>query len=115
MQKSVPQSLFAGYGHEHAPLAEYAGLTGLFNAAIAGFLIAAKHTGRPLPERMKLSDVLLLGLATHKLSRLATKEIVTSPFRAPFTKYQGPSATPGEVIEKARGTGWQRALGELLT
>ena len=56
----------------------------------------------------------MLGIATHKLSRLITKDWVTSPFRAPFTKFKEADGV-GEVTEEARGTGMQQAIGELVT
>ena len=43
-----------------------------------------------------------------------TKDLITSFLRAPFTTYEGP-AGPGEVNEKPRGTGFRRAIGELLS
>jgi hypothetical protein len=52
------------------------------------------------------ADIVLLGLASHKLSRLVARERVTTPLRAPFVE--------GEQEEPA-GKGLQRALGELLT
>jgi hypothetical protein len=55
----------------------------------------------------------LVGVASHKLSRLITKDKVTSPLRAPFTELEG-SGGPGELEEKARGTGARRAIGEML-
>ena len=66
-----------------------------------------------MPERIEPYDLVLLGAATHKLSRLISKDKVTSPLRAPFTRYRGP-AGPGEVSEEPRGTGMRLALGELL-
>lgn len=57
--------------------------------------------------------MLIIGIATHKLSRLIAKDRVTSFLRAPFTRYQGP-AGQGEVDEEPRGTGLRRATGELL-
>ncbi len=108
-------SLFAGYGGgKEMPLGGYAVIAGLYGAAFAGFLLTAKKADRPLPERIGLKDILLLGVATHKVSRLITKDWVTSPLRAPFTEYQG-TAGAGEVKEKARGQGLQRALGDLFT
>jgi hypothetical protein len=109
--------LFTGYVRatdEDRPLAAYGGLVGLFNAAFAGFLLGAKRSGLPIPERVGLADVLLLGVATYKLSRLLARDTVTSVLRAPFTEFEG-SAGNGEVNEKPRGTGLQHALGELLT
>lgn len=34
--------------------------------------------------------------------------------RAPFTRFNGESDRPGEVLEEPRGSGLQRAVGELL-
>lgn len=107
--------LFAGYAREERPLSAYAGLVGLFNASFGGFLLAARRSRQPLPERIAAGDLLLLGIATHKLSRLLAKDWVTSPFRAPFTEFQGPAPLSAEVIEQPRGTGLQRAVGELVT
>ncbi len=108
------RKLFAGYKRPDGPLASYATLVGIFNAAFAGFLLLTNRSNKAIPERVGLADIALLGLATHKLSRLLAKDWVTSFLRAPFTEYQG-SAGPGEVNEKPRGTGMQLALGELLT
>lgn len=55
----------------------------------------------------------MLTLATHKASRLLTKDRVASPVRAPFTRYDGKGG-PGEASESARGHGLRRAVGELL-
>jgi hypothetical protein len=57
---------------------------------------------------------MLMGVATHKLSRLISKDRVTSPLRAPFTEYEEPTSA-SEVNEKLRGTGLQRALGDLIS
>ena len=58
-------------------------------------------------------DLLLVGIATHKLSRLLAKDKVTSFIRAPFTRYQEPSGQ-GEVEEEPYGHGLHLAVGELL-
>ena len=113
--REAAQKLFAGYkGGEEMPLAGYATLLGIYNAAFAGLLLAAKQSGRSLPERIGYADLVLLGLATHKLSRVISKDRVTSPLRAPFTEYVEPAGA-SEVKEKVRGTGMQRAVGDLLT
>jgi hypothetical protein len=57
--------------------------------------------------------VVLIGTASHKLSRLIAKDKVTSPFRAPFTELEGKGG-PGELEEASRGTGARKAIGELL-
>jgi hypothetical protein len=48
------------------------------------------------------------------LSRLITKDSITSPLRAPFTRFIGP-AGDGEVNEEVIGTGLRHAIGELVT
>jgi hypothetical protein len=109
------QGLFAGYkGGEEMPLAGYATLLGVYNMAFAALLLAAKNSDRRLPERINCADLLLLGVATHKLSRLIATDRVTSPLRAPFTEYAGPAGA-SEVTEKVRGRGMRRALGDLIT
>ena len=107
--------LFAGYnGGEEMPLAGYAILLGIYNTAFLTLLLAAGNSEKGLPERINLADLLLLGVATHKLSRIIAKDRVTSPLRAPFTEYVEP-AGESEIKEKVRGRGMQRAIGDLLT
>jgi Protein of unknown function (DUF1360) len=102
--------------HEHRPLDGYLATMGAFGALAASLAAAAKVTGRPAPERPATSDVVLISIATHKLSRLVTKESVTSPLRAPFTRYTEPSGA-AEVNEEVRdqGSPVRHALGELVT
>jgi Protein of unknown function (DUF1360) len=104
--------LYSGYSPQPRPFAEYGGLITLFNVGYAGLALVAARSRR-LPERYSMLDVALAGVATHKLSRLITKDKVTSAIRAPFTSFEG-SAPQGEVDEKARGEGAQKAVGELL-
>ncbi len=94
---------------EHRPLAGYAVLTAAFGAALGGGLA----TARDLPERLSTGDVVLAGIATHKVSRLIAKDKVTGFLRAPFTRFQE-KAGHGEVEEEARGRGVRYATGELL-
>ena len=62
----------------------------------------------------ELLDVALIGVATHKFSRMAAKDKVTSPFRAPFSRFLE-KGSPGEIEEESRGTGVQKAIGDLVT
>ena len=105
---------YAGYapGREEPPLGGYAVTSAAFNALFAALLATAARSDR-LPERVEPQDVLLLGVASHKLSRLVTKDKITAFARAPFTRYQRPGG-PGEVEERARGRGLRRVIGELL-
>ncbi len=114
-KRQSAKEIFAGYqGGEEMPLAGYAALVGIYNAAFIALLAAAQNSEDKLPEKFNFSDLLLLGAATHKLSRIIAKDRVTSPLRAPFTEYVEP-AGQSEVKEKVRGTGMQRAVGDLLT
>lgn len=101
--------LFDGYG-DGKPLAGYAILLALFSGLATGFAMTFRE--RDLPERIAAGDLALLGIATHKLSRLVAKDKVTAPWRAPFTRYVE-SEGGGEVLEKTRGTGLRAAIGEL--
>lgn len=107
----------AGYDqqdNDEHPLAGYAALVALYNALFVGGLVLVRRTGRKLPERFDLVDVLLLAVATFRLSRLISKDSVTSALRAPFTEFQEPAGS-GEVNERPRGSGLRKAVGELLT
>ncbi|MBB4664207.1 DUF1360 domain-containing protein [Conexibacter arvalis] len=95
------------------PLVAYATLTGAFGASVGAAALANRRAGRSLPERIGVGDLLLLGVATHKLSRLIARDKVTSFARAPFTRFQEP-AGHGEVEEQPRGSGLRLAIGELL-
>jgi Protein of unknown function (DUF1360) len=98
---------------EERPLAAYGALTAAFGGSLAASLALLRARGRELPERPAPRDLLLVGIATHKVSRLLAKDRVTSFVRAPFTRYQE-AAGHGEVEEQPRGTGVRLALGELL-
>lgn len=108
------QAKFPQYSEEPLPLSHYARIMGLYNLAFVTFLIASKQSGNPIPERIGWNDILLLGVATFKLSRLISKEIVTTPLRAPFTQLVAHTGQ-GEVKEEPVGEGPARAVGELLS
>lgn len=98
---------------EERPLASYATLAGTYVTVVGGALLALRARGHELPTRIAPGDILLTGIATHKASRLITKDRVTSFVRAPFTRYQEPGGQ-GEVEEQAYGHGLRLAVGELL-
>jgi uncharacterized protein DUF1360 len=101
--------------HEHRPLDGYVVAMGAFGVLAAAMGAAAKLSGRPVPERPATSDVVLISIATHKLSRLVAKDSVTSPLRAPFTRYKE-TGGPAEVMEEVRSKGGLRhSIGELIT
>ena len=102
--------------HEHRPLDGYAVAMGGFGVLAASMAVAAKATGRTVPERPSTQDVVLVSLATHKLSRLIAKDAVTSPLRAPFTRYTE-AAGAAELNEEVRdeGSALRHSIGELIT
>jgi hypothetical protein len=99
---------------EDVPLFSYGVLTGTFNLLFALFLLVAKVSGKPIPERMDAKDIALLGMATHKVSLVGSQDAITSPLRAPFTELNE-KESPKKVNEKPRGEGLRRSIGELLT
>jgi hypothetical protein len=99
---------------EDIPLFSYSVLGGVFNLVFAVFLLAARVTGRTIPERVDARDIALLGMATHKLSLMGAQDAITSPLRAPFTELREKDS-PKKVDEKPRGEGLRRSVGELLT
>jgi Protein of unknown function (DUF1360) len=96
---------------DQVPLAGYVASMLTFAAGLGGILVWVTRKKAPLPS---LLDVALLGVATHKLSRILSKDFVTAPLRAPFTRRQGPEGA-GEVHDEPRGGGLRRATGYLLT
>ncbi len=108
------ESIFEGYDGGDMPLTSYATVMGVFSLIFALFLLLAPRAGRPIPERIELRDILLLGVATHKFSWVVTRGKVTAPLRAPFTELEEVER-PTNVQERPRDTGLRRSLGELLT
>src|SRR6266516_7236907 len=94
-------------------LAEYAALLGFYIASVAVMTGAAIEQKR-LPKRFSLLDLALLGIATHKLSRIIAKDSITGILRAPFVSYIR-SADAGEVEEEPRGRGMQRGIGQPIS
>jgi Protein of unknown function (DUF1360) len=109
---TVAREAEAYKGGEDRPLGAFAGIMAAYGAVVGvgGFL--ARRRG--LPERVSVSDLALLTVATHKVSRLLAKDPVTSPLRAPFTRFEGTSGE-AELAEEVRGTGARKAMGELVT
>ncbi|NAZ88134.1 DUF1360 domain-containing protein [Kineococcus indalonis] len=101
-------------GEEERPLGGFLALMGVYVGAVGGASALARALRRPVPDRFSAGDLALLTLATHQGSRLLTKDAVTAPLRAPFTRFAG-SAGEGEVVEEVRGSGLRHSLGELLT
>lgn len=112
--KDAPQSVREAYaGDADRPLGGFAGVMGVYAVTVAAIAGAARLAGRAVPDPTPW-DVVLCAGATHRLSRLVTKDPVTSPLRAPFTRFEGTTG-PAELHEEVRGTGLRKTIGELLT
>ncbi|PYS38529.1 MAG: hypothetical protein DMF71_16695 [Acidobacteria bacterium] len=98
---------------EEQLLAEYATLLGFYLTSVAMLTSIAAEQNR-LPRKFSQLDLALLGIATHKLSRIVAKDRITGILRAPFVSYIR-SAGAGEVEEEPRGRGIQRGIGHLIS
>lgn len=95
------------------PFGPYLAFMSIFASLVGAALALARRSDRELPARVDPGQLLLVGTASHKLSRLIAKDKVTSPLRAPFTELEGKGG-PAELEETSRGTGLRKAIGELL-
>ncbi|MFI6089596.1 DUF1360 domain-containing protein [Streptomyces sp. NPDC051218] len=85
-----------------------------FGAYTAAWGTVAARRKSKAPDSFAPWDVLLTGAAVFRLSRLLSKGSVTSPLRAPFTRYES-AAGPAEVSESPRGGAVTSTVGELVT
>jgi hypothetical protein len=100
---------------EERPLGGDLGAMGVYLGLVSAAAAAVRASGRELPERIPLGDTVLLTVATFRLARRIAKDPVTSPLRAPFTRFEGASGH-AEVAEEVREHGGvKHAVGELLT
>jgi Protein of unknown function (DUF1360) len=112
VQPDVPK-IFRGYTDKRVPFLGHLVLMSVFLTGFGSAFVATLF-GRQKVTGPTWGDLALMSVATHKLSRLVTKDRVTSPFRAPFTRLLRDSGS-GEVEEEARGRGLRRAIGQLVT
>ncbi|HVW81399.1 MAG TPA: DUF1360 domain-containing protein [Mycobacteriales bacterium] len=114
--EAIEQGLGAVEAQYGRPLTELGGYSGVMAVYLTGLATAIWQlkAKRRLPSGFTAGDLALVALATHKLSRTISRDAVTSPARAPFTHFEGPSS-PGEVKEKVAGGGVRKAVGELIT
>ena len=85
-------------------------LTSIFLGLFAIFLL----TQEVKDVKLSALDLILLGLATFRLGYLVAYDHVFEPMRAPFAVTVPDETGVGETVE-ARGTGVQRALGQLVS
>jgi hypothetical protein len=84
----------------------YGGLLAAFATIFSVGVVAARRGGH-MPEHVRADDIALGGMATYKLARVLSKDRVTSPVRAPFTRGEGEQ-------ERPRGRGVRYVIGELF-
>lgn len=100
-------------GEADRPLGSYLTMLGIYSGGVAAVAGLGRLLGRRVPDRVGAGDLALLAVATHRLARTIAKDPITSPLRAPFTKFGGASAA-GELAEDVRGHGLWHSLGELI-
>lgn len=112
---ATPRKVKRAYaGDADRPLGGYLAALGGYVAGVGVLAGAALLRHKRLPDTYSVGDTVLLSIATHKLSRLIAKDAVTSPLRAPFTRYEE-AAGDGELNESVRGHGLRHAVGELIS
>jgi hypothetical protein len=104
------------YAHGHdRPLLGYLALSATYGLGAVALGLAVRGRGE---SRISTRDLVLITVATHRLSRTLAKDAVTSPLRAPFTRYSGPGL-PSEVNEDVapqhEDTPIGHAVGELVS
>jgi hypothetical protein len=113
VEQAVEREIEAYAAGEDRPLRDYGAFIAAYGAGVAALALYGRRKGVKLPERVGLGDLALVSVATHRVSRLVSKDSITSVVRAPFTRYVEPAGA-GEVNEEVRGTGVRHALGELI-
>jgi hypothetical protein len=88
------------------PYGYYAILIALYNAIFGGFLMLYRRSRDPL-ERISGIDLLLLCLATLRMSKLVSEDEITSVMRKPVVEVEGGQKRPKEG-------GLRSALGRLV-
>jgi Protein of unknown function (DUF1360) len=100
--------------HEHYRITGYLSVMTVFGSLVAGAAAVGRARGRELPTAYDVQDLVLGALATHKFARLTTKDGVTTPLRAPFTRFEG-NAGSAEVNESPRPEPARHVVGELIS
>lgn len=98
------------------PLPPYGVFLAGYLAGWALFAVAMKGFGRPWPAQVPGMDLLLLCLATFRLTELVTEEKVARCLRSPFCRLVTVTRPDGtfEEREVPAGRGLRRVTGELI-
>ncbi len=108
----LDRSIRQDYGSDTNETGHLAAMSA-YAGAVALSALAARKRGAVVPT-LSAWDTARLALATYKGARLLSKDKVTAPLRAPFTRRAGDGAA-NEVNDAPRGNGAQHIVGELLT
>jgi hypothetical protein len=95
------------------PYREYAAITAGYLSLYGAFAALAGRRAK-LDRPVGPLDLVLLGLATLRLSRLAAWEGVTSFMRLPLVEHHDPDDPITGPEQRPRGRGFLRAFGELI-
>lgn len=99
---------------EERPLGGYLAMLGIYGGWVSSMVVAGRVTGKRLPKRVSAEDLALLAMSANYVARTLAKDPVTSPLRAPFTRFEGVSG-PSMLKEEVRGHGLQHSVGEMLS
>jgi hypothetical protein len=102
-------------GGDDRPLGGYLKVIGAYAGIVGAAIGIGRLTRRSVPATVGPWDLVLLSVATHRLSRTLAKDPITSPLRAPFTEYEGVGAA-AELEEEVRTEDELRhSVGELIS
>jgi hypothetical protein len=83
--------------------------------ALFTFLASLIRRSTKTVEKPTGSEILLIGLATYRLSRIISHDRVTQYLRMPFVETGKGTEQVEGTQEEPKGEGLQRAIGELVT
>ena len=91
----------------------YVALSGSFMVLLAIFNLLRPRR-KYGDASIKPFDYILLGLSVFRMGRMVSYDTVMEPYRAPFTQTIPDDSGAGATVE-AKGEGWRRAIGELIS
>jgi len=97
------------------PYLSYALVIAGYWALFGGITALVRRLGRPVPEGFSMGEIIVLALATFRLSRTATYDRVTTVLRLPFVDTTKGPIQPEGTRGIPRGSGMQMSLGQLFT
>ncbi|NLG73771.1 MAG: DUF1360 domain-containing protein [Chloroflexi bacterium] len=105
-------------GLTHRDRQEYATKLTLIGVFISIFTAFANRMSRPGRREMKTIgpfDLVLLGLATLRLGRLVSYDLIAEPLRRPFTRTVPDETGAGDTVAPRDESGLKRSLGQLIS